>query len=108
VSAHDESHGHEETGGFTDDPRAASVIFSGVVGILVLTITILAVEALVYQYEARENRAKNLDLQWTERVRLASEQETNLHRFRWIDKEKGVTGIPIDNAIGIVAREHSR
>lgn len=107
MSANEHEH-EEELGGFTDDPRAAWVIFSGVVGILWLVISVFVLQALTYQFEARENEAKNINQQWTDRIRMTAEQETDLHRYRWIDKEKGVAGIPIEDAMRIVARDAGR
>jgi hypothetical protein len=104
VSAHE----HEDIGGFTDDPKAAGIIFSGVVGTLVLVVTILALQALVYQYEASENQTKNLDQQWTDRLHRTAAQEANLQRYRWVDKDKGVAGIPIDDAIALFLHDEAR
>lgn len=102
------AHEHEELGGFTDDPRATAVIFSGVVGTLVLVISVIVLQALTYQYEIRENERKNIAQVWTDRVHRNAEQELNLNRYRWVDQEKGIAAIPIADAIQIVARENAR
>lgn len=101
-----DAHKMSEGVGFHDDPQAAAVIFSGVLGTIVLVIAVLALQALTYQYEGIESERKNSNQRWAAYAEQVNQQQEALNSYRWVDREKKVVGIPIDRAIDLVAKEY--
>jgi hypothetical protein len=78
---------------------------AGVLLFLSITITVLA---LIFFAAPRSNNATPLvkaavSNNRVDLPRLMREQQANLNGYRWIDKNSGVIGIPLDRAMQLIA-----
>lgn len=99
---------HAPTGRPDDEPNAYPIVYAGVVGTLVVVLTIILLSALTSSVERAQERAKNYAAGVPELEQLNARQIQNIQRYRWIDRERGLVAIPIDEAIGLVVREGAR
>jgi hypothetical protein len=79
------------------------MIITGVVMILLFLglVALLVVQrehVQTYDEVRKEHRLKNL-------AELNAENEKNLTQYHWVDKAKGVVGIPIERAMSLVLAE---
>lgn len=91
-----------------DDPAAQPLLMGFVVGILLTLVTIIASAAIYFRgvWSAETRIAED-----TGRIQAAevrTKQLETLAKVEWIDREKGVVRLPIDDAIAITARELTR
>lgn len=95
-------HDHTPTG---DDPDSPTILYFGTVGAIVVVVSILALAALNAHRESVEFAVK-AEAGTTPMAReLRNAQASTLARYRWLDREKGVVGLPIDRAIRLVVEE---
>ena len=90
-----------------EDPLAGPTWTIGIVGIVLLAVTVLAVSAVYYDIDAAEREAKIEIAQTSDFERLAAEQRvrlTGMRRERRADGEDAVV-IPIDLAMELVVQE---
>lgn len=88
----------------TDDPRIAATIVVGVVGALLVVLSVLGLETLYYRTAdaaamAREAGRPN------EYLELRAAEERLLSGYRWVDRAHGVVAIPVERAMELVERE---
>lgn len=77
----------------------------GVVGILMVVLTIVGLEALYYKTTDQEGQVVGRDWPSAELVEARAAQQALLSGYRWIDREQGIVAIPVEQAAEIVVRE---
>lgn len=106
MSTNGDTHPEMEGGNF-DDPKSSAVAMAGFVGTLVLVVTMVALQALYYREEAVEIARKSM--QGTavpkELDDARQRQLADLNTYHWIDKDKQVAGLPIQEAMKMTLRE---
>ncbi len=88
-----------------DDPSAYPIVYAGVVGTLVVVLTVILLSALTSSMERAQERAKVYAAGVPELEQLNARQLQNIQSYRWIDRERGLVAVPIDEAIRLVVRE---
>lgn len=88
-----------------DDPSAAPTIAFGILGAVLVLVIIIAVQALYYSEQKREDIRKSVAPAPEELTRLRAEQLEQIHSYRWVDQTKGIVAIPIERAMELTARE---
>src|SRR3990172_9852623 len=99
---------HEKEMGTSEkysDPSAYGTIVVGFVGAILTVAIIIGLQALFYSVEQEENVEKVYSQSAEELAHLRAEQLELLNSYRWIDREKGVVGIPIDRAMEMTVQE---
>lgn len=81
------------------------IITIGVLLVILTFVLILLLQAWFFQAQGEEYDRKVTSQRSEELATLVAAQEETLHSYRWIDKDKGVVGIPIDRAMDIIVRE---
>jgi hypothetical protein len=81
------------------------IITVGVLLVILTFVLILLLQAGFYRAEAEENTRKVVEPRSEELASLRAAQEADLHAYRWIDKEKGRIGIPVERAMAEIVRE---
>lgn len=77
----------------------------GAVGSILIFSVIVATHAwFSYQLELERDN-KSLGQVNRALVDARGKQQLNINRYAWVDKEKGVTAIPIDRAMELVVQE---
>jgi hypothetical protein len=90
-----------------DEPKAGLIAVIGVVGVIWLVAIVLGTQALYYEADRAQTQEKIHAVVAAEHQQLRDQQLADLNSYRWIDKERGVAGIPIDRAMELSVREHS-
>lgn len=81
------------------DPDALATVTVGVVGILVLVIVVFLVQGM-YEQVSRAELERKVVSQVPEELRsLRAAQVERLREVKWVDRERGLVTIPIDEAI---------
>jgi hypothetical protein len=102
----DEAEGPEPNPEDLGDPTPFPIFYAGVIGAISVVVSILFVTALYHEVERAEWREKAWSSTAVDAQRLADAQLANLNAPpRWIDKEKGVVGVPIRTAMQLVIRD---
>ena len=89
-----------------DDPSASPTAVVVVVFTLLVVITILALQAYFNRVETEQIETKVISRTPEERAAIFAEQRRILSGYRWIDREQGVVGIPVEKAMEIVVAEN--
>jgi len=87
----------------TDRPDIVQLIGIGLTGVLLIVALIFFLQALFYREQARQELLKTApNAEWQQ---YRQEEERALSSYRYIDKEKGVVGIPIEVAMRRLAED---
>jgi hypothetical protein len=96
---------HAAGGSADDDPDAASTVFIGIVGTLLLATIVVALQGL-FEHAARIEFERKVVAEAPLELRdLQSAQLALLNGYRWVDPKAGVAGIPIERAMELLAQE---
>jgi hypothetical protein len=87
------------------DPSAWPIWFYGVVGVLVVVLSVLALQVLFGVSTKFENEKKSNSLATIERLKVREDQTIQLDSYRWIDEPNGIAAIPIDRAMDLVIED---
>ncbi len=86
-----------------DDPQTASSLFVGIMGILLVVLTIVIAQAYFFRMEKEELDRKNLPGMGEDAQFLRAAQEGQLENYA--PGENGMVKIPIDQAMNLVVEE---
>jgi hypothetical protein len=88
-----------------DDPSTTPTAVVVVVFTLLVVITILALQAYFNRVATEQFEAKVVSQVPEEKAAILAEQRQVLSGYRWIDREQGVVGIPVERAMELVVAE---
>ena len=88
-----------------DDINTPMVAVIGLVSVILTFALIVGIQVLYHNFEQAEVQRKVVDAPSLEADNLMAEQEAQLNRYGWIDREKGKVAIPIDRAMEFVVNE---
>jgi hypothetical protein len=88
-----------------DDPNSLMTIVLGVIGCILLLAILFGLEAVFYSTQQREFRDKVVNQKPVELRQVQAEHLEAIRDYRWIDREAGVVGIPIDRAMDLMVEE---
>lgn len=88
-----------------DDLDTTMIAFVGIVGTIITFFTVFAVAALYYSFEKTENVKKVIEVPEINAESILANQAAALTEYRWIDQDKNIVAIPIDEAMQIVVQE---
>ncbi len=83
-------------------PMIATV---GIVSVLVTAATVIAVQALYYNYATAETQRKVVEAPTADGDSKLAEQLAKLSRYSWSNREKDIVTIPIERAMRLVVQE---
>ncbi len=86
-----------------DDPNAKAVAFIGAIGTVLLIMVVVLLQAFFYHAQRAEDERKAAVTSPAELRALQAEQRAQLAGYRWLDREKGVVAIPIEDAMRLEA-----
>lgn len=90
---------------YTDDPSSAPTALVGFVFVVLVVITVIGLQAYFGRAEKEEFEAKVVGVPNLDRARIQLEQREEMAQYRWLDRETGTVGIPIEQAMEIVVRD---
>lgn len=81
-----------------DDLHTGTITVVGIISAVLTFVIIVAAQVLFYQYRTLESLRKEVDVPITQSDNILDQQREALNSYRWIDQEKGIVAIPIDQA----------
>lgn len=87
------------------DPDAWTVLTVAIVGAVLTVASVVALQALYYQVEESENRAKVVARPPRELTMLRENQTRKLEQYRFVSREAGLVEIPIERAMELTVRD---
>ena len=91
--------------GDTDDPRAAPTFLVGIIGTILVIVTIFSLEALYHSTLVAERERKHAGSPPEQIRELDEAQSQALSGYRVIDAENDIFAIPIERAMELVVEE---
>jgi len=98
---------HKGGGEGIGDPDTPVTLVVGAVGVILLVICVVLLQAYFYAAERREAQRKVVAVVPEELAQTRADQLGVLNSYRWIDEKAGVVGIPIERAMALVAAERA-
>lgn len=90
-----------------DDLNVKDIAVAGVASVIIVFVCIVGAQALFFDYRNREDVKKIIDSRNATYDSIIVEQKTRLQEYGWIDKEKQIVAIPIEEAMRIVVKEEA-
>jgi len=90
-----------------DDPDVTASAVVGIIGVVVLFVSIVLLQALFFHMQEGEMERKVYSQSNEELRSLDAQQIETLNSYGWIDQTGGVAHIPIANAMELVALENA-
>lgn len=87
------------------DPRSAMTLVIGAVGVVLLAVLVILLQALFYRTAEAERWRKVVSQPPQELRQLQAGQLDRINSYRWIDEPNGVVAVPIDRAMELVLEE---
>lgn len=91
-----------------DDLDTTMIAYVGTVGAILTFFTVFAVGALYYAIAETENEVKVIRVPEKNAESILANQAAALTEYRWIDQDKNIVAIPIDQAMQIVVQEEQQ
>ena len=88
-----------------DELNTPAIVTVGIVASVAVFAIIVALQAWFAQAQRAEHQLKVVAPRSEELAGVVAEQQTQLHTYRWVDRQRGVVAIPIERAMELVARE---
>lgn len=89
-----------------DDPTPSPLWNGTLISVVLFVISFIAIAALYYYQEGRYQKEYYTEPRAAV-AQLNTAQETQIGQYRWVNKEKKTLGIPIQQAMTLVASELS-
>jgi len=89
------------------DIHVSSIVFTGVIGAVLLVVIVMLLKALYYHtldVERAQKQGKGIDVTLAD---LRSKQLVQIGQYRWVNAHAGQVGIPIDQAMQLVWQEQA-
>ena len=90
-----------------DDLNTPVIAVAGAILVIFIFALVVAVQALFFKVREDQNKDKYVTRAPMELNALITGQQELLNSYRWIDKSRGVAGIPIERAMRLVVDEYS-
>ncbi|MGI9456191.1 MAG: hypothetical protein ACR2NU_06480 [Aeoliella sp.] len=92
-----------------DDLNIGSIVMWGLVSVVVTVVSVLGLHALYNWYEDQQLMEKSYQAVDTNADNELNRQEGSLEKaVAWVDKEKGIVGLPINRAIELTLDEYKQ
>jgi hypothetical protein len=88
-----------------EDLDTPLIVVVGILFAILTFVVIVLLQAWFYRIQAEEHHAKSVAPRSDELTRAVADQEADLHRYRWLDRDEGLVGIPIERAMELLVRE---
>ena len=88
-----------------DDLNTPMIAVVGAILVIFVFALVIAVQAIFFKIQGDENNDRYVSQAPMKLSALIVEQQELLNSYRWIDRNHGVVGIPIERAMKLVAGE---
>jgi hypothetical protein len=93
---------------FKEDVNSQLIITIGAVSGFLVIVVVIGLQAWFMNEEKREMDEKYANAQNTELVALRNEERAQISTYRWIDKDKKIAAIPVDNAMALLIQNKGK
>ena len=90
-----------------DDLNTPMIATVGLLGAILVFAIVVLLMVVFYRFEARQQAEMNRQPP-AEVSNLVAEQQAELARYRWVNEQQKIVGIPISRAMDLVVGELSR
>ncbi len=91
-----------------DDPNVPLSAVAGLVGALLLFVTIVALQAVFNSMQRAEVERKVVTRPSEDLQRLRAQQQEQLGSYGWVDQNAGTVRLPVERAMELVASEAAK
>ena len=91
-----------------DDPNVPLSAVAGLVGALLLFVTIVALQAVFNSMQRAELERKVVTRPSEDLQRLRAQQQEQLGSYGWVDQNAGTVRLPVERAMELVASEAAK
>ena len=92
-----------------DDVSTQNITVIGICGAVGTFVIIIGLQSMYYRFESQEYQRKVVTVQTVGPDSLLNDQRSRLNSYGWIDRERRLVGIPIDDAMSLtVVRENQQ
>jgi len=88
-----------------DDLNTPLIVTIGVLFVVLTFVLIILLQVYFFKAQAKEHVRKVIEPKSAELSGYLADQATELHSYRWIDREQGTVGIPIERAMALIVQE---
>ena len=88
-----------------DDPNTPLIVTIGILFVVLTFVLILLLQVYFFKTQEKEYARKVIEPKIAELTSHLSDQATELHGYRWLDREQDIVTIPIERAMELVVRE---
>ncbi len=88
-----------------EDLDTPLIVVVGILFAILTFVVIVLLQAWFFKAQHDEYYTKNVAPRSDDLTRALADQEADLHRYRWLDREKGIVGIPIERAMELQVRD---
>ena len=93
--------------GERDDPVVPTTLFVGAISVIIIIVVSIGVDILYRWTVESEHQRKVVDRESERLLQLDADQQRLLEEYRWIDRESGRLGIPIERAMELLVAEEA-
>lgn len=91
------------------DPRADSIVYIGVIGVILTAVSALLLAGLHYDRANYEFERKAASAVFADTIKLANDQRAVLHQsYTWVDRANNIVAIPIERAMELTIQDLNR
>jgi len=92
-----------------DDVSTQNITVMGICGAVGTFVIIIGLQSMYYRFESQEYQRKVVTAPTVGPDSLLNDQRSRLNAYGWIDRERRLVGIPIDDAMTLtVVRENQQ
>ncbi|QDU07171.1 hypothetical protein [Gimesia aquarii] len=91
-----------------DDLDTTMIAYVGTVGTIITFFLVFGIAAFYYAFAKTENEKKVINVPEVNAESILANQAAALTEYRWIDQDKNIVAIPIDQAMQIVVQEEQK
>jgi hypothetical protein len=93
----------------SDDLNVGAIVMWGLISVVVTVVSILGLHALYNWYEDQQLMQKSYQAVDASAMNEVTKQKGSLEKAAsWVDKEKGIVGLPINRAIELTLEEYKQ
>lgn len=93
---------------YKDDTNAQVILTIGAVSGILVIVLVIGLQAWFLSEEHSEIEAKYGSTVNVQLVELREKQQAKIREYRWVDKEKGIAAIPVEQAMKVLIENQGK
>jgi hypothetical protein len=88
-----------------DELNTPLIVVIGILAGIVVFLFVVLMQAYFFRQQNEEETRKVVEVKSDDLTAATAQQKAALHSYRWIDRQKGIVGIPIERAMDLVVQD---